>query len=53
MVYSCLDLLPKNLNDIFNECQLDYDEIHEAIIELIIKGLAVETSKNYYAKTME
>ncbi|MBR6697336.1 MAG: DNA-processing protein DprA [Lachnospiraceae bacterium] len=53
MVYSCLDLLPKNLNDIFKECQLDYDEIHEAIIELIIKGLAVETSKNYYAKTME
>ncbi len=53
IVYSGLDLLPKDIGTIIEESGLDYDEIFEALLNLIMKGIVVENPKNYYAKTME
>lgn len=53
MVYSCLDLYPKNLNDIVNEIDLEFQEIMDIILNLSAKGLIKETMKNYYIKSME
>ncbi len=50
MVYSCLDLLPKSLDEILNSIDLGYSEIVSALLDLEMKGLMKETSKNYYVR---
>ncbi|MFA9375348.1 MAG: DNA-processing protein DprA [Lachnotalea sp.] len=50
MVYSCLDLQPKSLDEILGDVKLEYAEIMVALVDLEIKGFIKETSKNYYIK---
>lgn len=50
MVYSCLDLQPKSLNSILSSISLNYSEIISILIELEMRGLIKEISKNYYVK---
>jgi DNA processing protein len=50
MVYSGLDLQPKSLDEIINNIDLEYSEIMMALVDLEIKGLIKETSKNYYVR---
>lgn len=51
MVYSCLDLQPKNIEEIFHEIPLKSGEIAEILLKLELEGLIVEPVKNYYART--
>ena len=51
MVYSCLDLHPKNLEDIVREIPLSAREITGLLLKLELKGLIEEPVKNYYART--
>lgn len=50
MVYSGLDLQPKSLDEIMKNIDLEYSEIMVALVDLEIKGLIKETSKNYYIR---
>jgi DNA processing protein len=50
MLYSCLDLQPKSLDEILNSMELTYSEIMMTLVDLEIKGLIKETSKNYYVR---
>lgn len=50
MLYSCLDLQPKSLDEILSNIDLTYREILMTLVDLEIKGLIKETSKNYYVR---
>ncbi|SFB24892.1 DNA processing protein [Acetitomaculum ruminis DSM 5522] len=49
LVYSCLSLQPKYLEEIFREVDLRNSEIISILMDLIIEGLVWEPVKNYYA----
>ena len=51
MVYSCLDLHPKNIEEIFQEIPLKLEEIMEILLKLELEGLIMEPVKNYYTRT--
>ena len=51
MVYSCLDLQPKNIEEIFQEIPLKSGEIMEILLKLELEGLIMEPVKNYYTRT--
>lgn len=51
LVYSCVDLQPKSLQDITKEVMLAVPEAARALAALEIKGLIKEVSKNYYVRT--
>lgn len=50
MVYSCLDLQPQNLQELFDKIPLSREEIIRILVELELEGLLIEPMKNYYAK---
>ena len=50
MVYSCLDLFPKGIEQLLNETNLSSQELMERLITLELKGYAKEVSRNYYIK---
>lgn len=50
-MYSCLDLRPKYLEEIFLQVELNPGEIQEILLKLELKGLVAEPVKNYYART--
>lgn len=50
LVYSCLDLFPKNLNQLTEEVRLPVQDLTEALITLELRGYIEEISKNYYVK---
>lgn len=50
LVYSCLDLYPKSLNQILEETELTIPSLMQIIISLECKGFIKEISKNYYVK---
>ena len=49
MVYSCLRIEPKYLDDIIGELKIAPQEVCMALNRLIICGAIVETTRNYYA----
>lgn len=51
MVYSCVDLRPKYLEEIYAQVGLKPVEIQEILLNLELKGLICEPVKNYYART--
>lgn len=51
MVYSCLDLQPKNIEEIFQKVPLKLGEIQEILLKLELEGLIMEPVKNYYTRT--
>lgn len=52
MVYSCLDLQPKNLEEIVSLSGLSVSECMSALIELELNGLILQTSHQYYGKKL-
>ena len=50
MVYSCLSLQAKSLESIVDEVPLLYTEVVGILMDLQIKGLVMETTKNSYVK---
>ncbi len=50
MLYSKLDLQPKNLQTIIQETGLGITEVSDILLELEMKGLVTECEKNYYAR---
>ena len=50
LVYSCLDLYPKSLNQILEETKLTISGLMMILINLEQKGYIKETTKNYYVK---
>lgn len=53
LVYSCLDLQPKNMNQLFQELPFSFTELTSILLSLELKGFITETSKNYYARMSE
>ena len=51
MLYSCLGLFPKGVNQLTEETGLSSKEVIETLITLQIRGLVREISKNYYVRT--
>ncbi len=50
MVYSCLGLYPKNVNQIMEETDMQISELMNQLISLQLKGYIEEISKNYYVR---
>lgn len=50
LVYSCLDLQAKNIQQIFDETKLPIQELISVLISLDLKGYVSEVSKNNYVK---
>ncbi len=52
MVYSCLDLQPKNLEEIVSLSGLSVGECMSALLKLEFSGRIVQTSHQYYGKKL-
>jgi DNA processing protein len=50
MVYSCLNLYPKNINNIMEETGLDIAVVNQHILELQLEGKVDEAAKNCYVR---
>lgn len=50
VVYSCLDLLPKNIDDIIKKTGKTSSEVFGILTQLMMKGFVVEPVKNHYAR---
>ncbi|WP_242875454.1 DNA-processing protein DprA [Anaerobium acetethylicum] len=48
LVYSCLGLQPKNLDEILTEVKADIQQVLHVLLNLELKGYIEEISKNYY-----
>ena len=51
IVYACLDLVPKNIQFIINQVQLQPSAVMECLDGLELKGMIQEVSRGYYIKT--
>ncbi len=52
MVYSCLGLFPKGIDELMKETGLSVSELMERLITLELKGYAKEVSRNYYIRLL-
>lgn len=52
MVYACLDLVPRFLEQIASDCQMSVQECMRVLLELEIKGMVEETTGHYYVRTI-
>ena len=50
LVYSCLSLRPKSIEELLNETGLEMAQMIAILSGLLEKGFAAETVKNYYMK---
>lgn len=50
MVYSCLSLQPKRLEELLMECHLTFAEIQGVLLDLQLKGCVKEVMKNRFVK---
>ncbi len=50
VVYSCLGLLPQNIEEIINKTGKTSSEVFETLMRLMLKGLVVEPVRNHYAR---
>lgn len=51
MLYSCLDLTPKNLNTIIEETGLEMSVVTASLVNLEFRGMIREVSRGYYVRT--
>ncbi|WP_461815783.1 DNA-processing protein DprA [Faecalimonas sp.] len=51
MVYSCLDLYPKNVNQLTIETKMEIPQLINQLVSLEMQGYIREISKNYYVKS--
>ena len=50
VVYSCLDLFPRNVSEIQMKTGLDARILMETLMTLEMEGYIKETAKNYYVR---
>ena len=50
MVYSCLDLRPKNPDDLIRETGLPPGKVNSLLLELELMGLAMEVGRHHYVR---
>ena len=50
VVYSCLDLFPRNVSEIQVKTGLDARILMETLMTLEMEGYIKETAKNYYVR---
>ena len=50
LVYSCLDLFPRNVSEIQVKTGLDAQILMETLMTLEMEGYIKETAKNYYVR---
>lgn len=50
LVYSCLDLYPQNLEELMRKTRMKVSELLDVLVNLELKGIIKEISKNYYVK---
>jgi DNA processing protein len=50
MLYSCLDLTPKNINQLIIESGLDMAQVAESVISLEFKGFIKECGQGFYIR---
>lgn len=50
LVYSCLDLQPRNLDYLFNVTKIPVAELVDVLMRLQLRGIVKEISKNYYVR---
>lgn len=50
MVYSCLDLFPRSVDELVSETGIPPGKLLELLTTLTIEGMIKEVSKNYYVK---
>lgn len=50
MVYSCLSLQPKRMENLLMECPLTFAEIQGILLDLQLKGCVKEVTKNHFIK---
>lgn len=50
LVYSCLDLQPRNLDYLFNVTKIPVAELVDVLMRLQLRGVVKEISKNYYVR---
>lgn len=50
LVYSCLDLRPKSLDDIIRKTGLAPETVSRCAVELTLLGWIEETGRHYYVK---
>lgn len=53
MVYSCLDLSPKHLDEIASTCGLETGECMGILLNLELAGYAIQTANHYYGKNIQ
>lgn len=53
MVYSCLDLTPKHLENIIEKTGLEYSEVISIVLDLEMRGYIKQISGNYYIKSCD
>ena len=51
LVYSCLDLQPRNLECLFNMTKISVVELTDILMRLQLRGIVKEIAKNYYVRT--
>ncbi|MDD6071754.1 MAG: DNA-processing protein DprA [Clostridiales bacterium] len=49
MVYSCLRIEPKYIDDIINEAKIAPQEVCRALNRMTLNGIVMEVTRNYYA----
>ena len=52
MVYSCLDFIPKHMDEIVKESGLGVSECMAVLLELELGGYVYRTAGQYYVKSM-
>ena len=50
IVYSCLDLYPKNIDCLLSETKLSVTELLDVLMRLELKGYVKENTKNHYTR---
>ena len=50
LVYSCLDLQPRNLDCLFNMTKIPIAELTDTLMRLQLKGIVREIARNYYVR---
>lgn len=53
MVYSCLDLSPKHLDEIASACGLETGECMGILLNLELAGYVIQTANHYYGKNIQ
>ena len=52
LVYSVLDLQPKNVDEIIRETDMDILQVIQSLVHLQNEGFVREIFKNYYIRTL-